>query len=211
MATNKTLVIAIYGGTNSGKTTLANIIEKRYEADTMIISQDSFYIPGDETTNYDHPDSIEFSMLVDCVQKAKQGLEVLLPVYDFMSHGRKEVGRILEPKPIIIIEGILIMTCPELEKLCDFKIFVHSELDTMYRRRSIRDQKYRGRTQEQINKQWDRDVKPMHLKYVKPTESNANITINNDQNNILTNPDVIPQISIVLTYVKSFLSCVGDK
>lgn len=210
----KPMVIAIFGGSNSGKTTLASIINNKFKNDTMLISQDRFYygtnnhdtVKTIEDTNYDHPKSIAFDEYVECVKKAKNGYDINVPIYDFLTHSRSDETEFLEFKPIIIIEGILIMTCPELVDLCDFKVYVHAELDTMYRRRCKRDKKERHRTEEQINAQWDRDVKPMFLKYVKPSSSEANITINNDQEQILTNPYKIPQINILLTYIQTYVS-----
>jgi uridine kinase len=92
------------------------------------------------------------------------------------------------------------MNNPELESLCDLKIYVHAELDTMYRRRNKREKEERARTQEQIDCQWDCDVKPMYLKFVKPSSQYADIIVNNDRAQILNDPLKIPQINIVLTY-----------
>jgi uridine kinase len=199
-------VISVCGGTSSGKTWLTQILQKYFSDYVMIIPQDAFYKSGDASTNFDHPDAIEFELLVDCVRRAKAGESVDIPVYDFTTHRRTENTLHLVAKPIVIVEGILIMTDEELMSLCDLRVYVHAELDTMYRRRSSRDKAERGRTQEMIDEQWNTQVKPMHKEFVVPSERKAHISINNDQDQILTNPRDIPQINIMLVYIDSYLS-----
>jgi uridine kinase len=202
-------VMAIAGGTSSGKTWLVNVLRNGHDY-VMTIPQDAFYRTATADTNFDHPDSIEFELLIECVRRAKDGEDIEIPVYDFNTHSRTDDTLHLKAKPIIIVEGILVMTHPELLACCDLKIYVHAELDTMYRRRSRRDQVERGRSLDSIDTQWDTFVKPMHLQYVLPSKDRAEIVINNDLHQILENPDKIPQIRIMVTYIDSHLSQLSE-
>lgn len=199
-------VIGIAGGTSSGKTRLVKILCEKFQDHVMTFPQDAFYKTANPDTNFDHPDSLEFDLAVELLKRAKAGEDIEIPIYDFYTHSRKSEKRTLISKPIIIVEGILIMTHPELSELCDLKVYVHAELDTMYRRRSTRDKKERGRTQENIDVQWDTFVKPMHLQYVLPSKDRAEIVINNDKHQILEQPEKIPQIGIMVTYIASYIS-----
>lgn len=203
---NEVFVIGVFGGTNSGKTTLVRILQKEFDDDVQILSQDSFYKTANHDTNFDDPSSIDFDLLVRSLEELKTGKTVDIPIYDFATHSRKEETQKLKSKKIIIIEGILIMTSKELADMCDVKIYVHAELDTMYVRRCDRDIKERGRTLEQIKNQWNRDVKPMHLKYVYPSRQEAHIIINNDHDQILTNPTKIHQINMVIIYIENYIN-----
>lgn len=203
-------VIAIVGGTCSGKTSVVDILCKKFPNHVMKIPQDCFYKPGDANTNFDHPDSLELDLAKKLLEEAKAGNDIDIPVYDFTTHSRKSEVLHLKAKPIIIVEGILVMTHPGLSELCDLKIYIHAELDTMYRRRLVRDEKERGRKQEDIDIQWDRFVKPMHLRYVLPSKDRSHIVINNDQHQILEHPDSIPQINIIITYIDSYLDQLSE-
>ena len=206
----KPYVIAVAGGTSSGKSWLVKVLRSTFKNDVMTIPQDAFYKSADADTNFDHPDSIEFDLLIECVKRAKAGENIEIPVYDFNTHSRTDDTLHLKVKSIVIVEGILVMTNPELADLCDFKVYVHAELDTMYRRRLKRDKVERGRDQESIVTQWDTYVKPMHLQYVLPSKDRAEIVINNDCHQILEHPGDILQIKIMVTYIAECLDQLSD-
>jgi uridine kinase len=203
-------VIGVAGGTSSGKSWLVDVLRSKFQDDVMTIPQDAFYRTATPRTNFDHPDSIEFDLLIECVKQARAGNDIQIPVYDFATHSRTDDVLHLKAKPIVIVEGILVMTNAKLTKLCDLNVYVHAELDTMYRRRSKRDQVERGRDQESIDTQWDTFVKPMHLQYVLPSKDRAEIVINNDRHQILDDPDSIVQIRIMVTYIDSYLAQLSD-
>ena len=178
------LVIGIAGGTGSGKTTLMNNIVKKYEGMVTVLSHDNYYKRHDELTfeersglNYDEPDAMETSLMVEHLRKLKNGQAIDCPVYDFTRHNRSDETIHLEPKPVIIVEGILIFENEPLRELMDIRLFVDTDADIRLCRRIKRDVNKRGRTLESVLTQYQQTVKPMHEKYVEPSKKYANLVI----------------------------------
>ncbi len=181
---DKICVIGIAGGTASGKTTIVNKLKDFFGDDVELISHDSYYkahddMPYEERAklNYDHPSSFDTDRMIDDIKALKRGETVYIPVYDFSIHNRTEKTVKVEPKRVIMIEGILIFENKELRDLMDIKIFVDTDADERLMRRIIRDMKYRGRTIESIITQYQTTVKPMHEEFVEPSKKYADIII----------------------------------
>ena len=178
------LVIGIAGGTGSGKTTLMNNIMTRFEGMVTVLSHDNYYKRHDELTfeersglNYDEPDAIETSLMVEHLKALRAGQAIDCPVYDFTRHNRSDETIRLEPKPVIIVEGILIFENEFLRNLMDIRLFVDTDADVRLCRRIKRDVTKRGRTLESVLAQYQATVKPMHEKYVEPSKKYANLVI----------------------------------
>lgn len=178
------LVIGIAGGTGSGKTTLMNNIMAQFEGMVTVLSHDNYYKRHDELTfeertglNYDEPDAIETSLMVEHLKQLRQGRAIDCPVYDFTRHNRSDETIHLEPKPVIIVEGILIFENEPLRNLMDIRLFVDTDADVRLCRRIKRDVNKRGRTLESVLAQYQATVKPMHEKYVEPSKKYANLVI----------------------------------
>ena len=178
------LVIGIAGGTGSGKTTLMNNIMAQFEGMVTVLSHDNYYKRHDELTfeersglNYDEPDAIETSLMVEHLKQLRQGRAIDCPVYDFTRHNRSNETIHLEPKPVIIVEGILIFENEPLRNLMDIRLFVDTDADVRLCRRIKRDVNKRGRTLESVLAQYQATVKPMHEKYVEPSKKYAYLVI----------------------------------
>ena len=178
------LVIGIAGGTGSGKTTLMNNIMERFAGKVTVLSHDNYYKRHDELTfeersglNYDEPDAIETSLMVEHLKALRNGQAIDCPVYDFTRHNRSDETIRLEPKQVIIVEGILIFENEPLRNLMDIRLFVDTDADVRLCRRIKRDVTKRGRTLESVLHQYQATVKPMHEKYVEPSKKYANLVI----------------------------------
>ena len=191
----KAIVIGVAGGSGSGKTTVANAIKGELKGtDVVILQHDSYYrnnrhLPPPElrTINYDHPDSLETSLLVHHLQELLAGREIEIPVYDFATHARKPSGIIVKPAQVIIVEGILIFVEKELRGAMDVKIFVDTDSDISFIRRLKRDIEERGRGMESVIAQYLETVKPMHTAFVEPSRKYADIILPEGRNPIYTN------------------------
>ena len=178
-------LIGIAGGTGSGKTTVANAIVKRVgEERIAILSHDSYYrdfvdLPKDilERQNFDHPDSLESELFVRHLKVLKQGMVVETPIYDFKVHRRAAETRRVEPRKVILVDGILIYAEPELRKLFDVKIYVDTDADIRLIRRLKRDIAERGRSVESVVTQYESTVRPMHMEFVEPSKRYADLII----------------------------------
>lgn len=199
-------LIGICGGTCSGKTTICDIIGSNFENDVIIIKQDSYYKGGNINTNFDHPDSLEFSLLINHLKKLMQGEEVDVPVYDFTTHSRKKATKRVKPNKIIVVEGILIFWHEELVNLFDLKVFVDANSVVRYQRRVDRDTNERGRDENEVKKRWITHVGKCHDRFVEPTKSSAHLTIHNSEPNSFGKPPQVVQIDIILTYVSKKIS-----
>ncbi|MFZ1701619.1 MAG: uridine kinase [Pyrinomonadaceae bacterium] len=179
------MIIGICGGTGSGKTTIARSIVEAVGAERVVlVEQDSFYrnladMPLDERhqANFDHPDSIDSDMLVNHLLRLKQGLQVEMPLYDFKTHTRSNKIEVIEPKPVVIVEGILIFAEHRILDLLDVRVFVDTPDDIRFIRRLQRDISERGRTVESVIGQYYRTVRPMHHEFVEPSKRQADIII----------------------------------
>ena len=178
------LVIGIAGGSGSGKTTLMNNIVSRFADNITVLSHDSYYKRHDEMTyeercqlNYDEPDALETDLMVRHLDQLRQGQAIDCPVYDFTVHNRSDEVQRIEPRSVIIVEGILIFENKELRDLMDIRIFVDTDADIRLCRRVKRDVNKRGRTLESVLTQYQQTVKPMYEKYVEPSKKYAHILV----------------------------------
>lgn len=177
-------VVGIAGGSASGKTTIVEQVREHFGSQIEIIGHDSYYLahnnmPFEERCklNYDHPEAFETSRLVEDVLKLKAGETIFRPVYDYTIHNRSTDTVMVEPKKIILLEGILVLENEALRKLMDLKVFVDTDADERIMRRISRDTMERGRSIESIVTQYRNTVKPMHDRYVEPTKYYADIII----------------------------------
>ena len=179
------LVIGIAGGSGSGKTTVAQEILKRVGADSIAYLQhDSYYkdltgLPPNQRAeiNFDHPHSLETELLIQHVASLRDFQPVSVPIYDFATDRRTDQTFTVQPKNVILVEGILIFTEPELRKLFDVKIFVDTDADLRFIRRLHRDITERSRTTEYVIQQYQATVRPMHLEFVEPSKRYADVII----------------------------------
>lgn len=179
------MIIGICGGTGSGKTTVARRILENVRDDYVIfLQQDSYYRNlGDmplelrHQINFDHPDALDNDLFINHVKALRAGEAIEMPVYDFSTHSRKNETIHIEPKPILILEGILIFVDAALRELMDIKIFVDTDDDLRFIRRLQRDVHERGRTVESVIKQYLDTVRPMHEQFVEPSKRFADVII----------------------------------
>lgn len=178
------IVIGICGGTGSGKTTLAEKINERFQDLAVLISMDCYYkdhadLPYEERAkiNYDHPNAFETDLLISDLKKLKSGQSIDHPTYDFSMHRRSPEVKHSEPKQIIIVEGILLFENLELVDLLDVKIYVDTDADVRILRRILRDVKERGRDLDSVVNQYVTTVKPMHERFVEPSKRIADVIV----------------------------------
>ena len=181
---NNILVIGIAGGTGSGKTTLMKNIMNRFGDVVTVLSHDNYYYRHDELTyeerckiNYDEPAALETDLMSRHLNQLRHGKPIDCPVYDFTQHNRSDETTRIEPKNVIIVEGILIFENEPLRNLMDIRIFVDTDADVRLCRRIKRDVNKRGRTLESVLTQYQETVKPMHEKYVEPSKRFADIVV----------------------------------
>lgn len=190
MSQIKPFIIGIAGGTGSGKTTLARkIAEMLGDELVSLIDADSYYkdlshLPHNQRhqINFDHPDALDTRLLIGHLKKIKQGLSIKKHVYDFAAHTRSEKTITLDPKPITVVEGILIFAIEELCRFFNLRIFVDEDADIRLLRRIQRDVKERGRSIEMVAEQYLQNVKPMHDKFVEPSKKKADIVMRPNDN-----------------------------
>ena len=181
----RSLVIGIAGGSGSGKTTVATrIVGSLPASQVAIVEHDSYYRDRPELSyaercllNFDHPDSLETELLVEHLAMLRQGRSVEVPVYDFKTHRRSASSLWLSPKPILVVEGILVFVDERLRDALDIKIYVDTDADIRAFRRIRRDIEQRGRTFESVREQYYRTVRPMHLQFVEPSKRWADIIL----------------------------------
>ncbi|OUR92326.1 uridine kinase [Flavobacteriales bacterium 34_180_T64] len=185
------LIIGIAGGTGCGKTTVVNqILNELPEGEVGVISQDSYY---QDTThlsyeeriqiNFDHPRSIDFELLESHLKELRKGDPIHQPVYSFVKHNRTGDTILTHPRKVIIVEGILILTNPELRDMFDIKIFVHADSDERLIRRLKRDITERGRDIDEVLTRYQNTLKPMHQQFIEPMKEYADIIIPNNKYN----------------------------
>lgn len=179
------LVIGIAGGSGSGKTTLAHLVLEQVGPDRIAyLPHDAYYkdlsdLPANQrvAVNFDHPDSLDTPLLIQHVQQLKRYQPVDLPIYDFKTHTRTDRIVRVEPKPVIMVEGILIFGDAELRRLLDVKIFVDTDSDIRFIRRLERDIRERGRTTDMVVHQYLSTVRPMHMEFVEPSKRYADVIV----------------------------------
>lgn len=185
------LIIGIAGGTGCGKTTVVNqILNELPEGEVGVISQDSYYKHTSHLSynervkiNFDHPRSIDFDLLTDHLQELKNNKPINQPVYSFVKHNRTGDTILTHPRKVMIVEGILILTNPELRELFDIKIFVHADSDERLIRRLKRDIAERGRDLDEVLSRYQTTLKPMHEQFIEPMKEYADIIIPNNKYN----------------------------
>ncbi len=201
------LIIGIAGGTGSGKTTVVNqIIKELKNEEVDVISQDHYYqdlshvnIEDRVKTNFDHPKSIDFDLLVKHLKELREGKTIHQPVYSFKEHNRTSETVKTEPRKVVIVEGILILTNPEIRKMFDIKIYVHADSDERLIRRLKRDINERGRDLDEVLWRYQTTLKPMHQQFIEPTKEFADIIIPTNRYNTVA-------VDIVQTIIKDRLS-----
>ena len=201
------LIIGIAGGTGCGKTTVVNqIINELPNEEVGVISQDSYYndlshLSYDERSqiNFDHPRAIDFELLGNHLQELKKGIPIHQPVYSFVNHNRTKDTILTHPRKVMIVEGILILTNPQIREMFDIKIFVHADSDERLIRRLRRDINDRGRDLDEVLSRYQTTLKPMHDQFIEPTKEFADIIIPNNKYNTVA-------VDIVRTIINEKLS-----
>ncbi len=180
----KPFVIGIAGGTGSGKTTLTKAITQRFPGETSVVYHDNYYRRWDGLTyeqrsvlNFDAPEAFDTDLMVVQLKELIAGNAIQSPVYDFTVHNRSDETVTVEPAPVILVEGILIFSDPDLCSLFDLKLFVDTDADVRIMRRIKRDVLERGRSIESVEAQYLKTVKPMHELYVEPAKRRADLII----------------------------------
>lgn len=179
------LIIGIAGGTGSGKTTVVSqIIDELPEDQVCVISQDSYYKDTSHMSyeervkiNFDHPQAIDFDLLVEHLKELRKGNTIQQPVYSFVEHNRTGETLKTAPKKVVIVEGILILTHPEIREMFDVKVYVHADSDERLIRRLKRDMAERGRDLQEVLNRYQSNLKPMHEQFIEPTKEFADIII----------------------------------
>lgn len=187
----ESIVIGIAGGTGSGKSTFTNRLRDAFPEEVAVIYHDNYYKAQDDIsfeerkkTNYDHPDALETDLLVEHLKDLRAGRSIQCPVYDYTRHTRSDKVTVVEPRTIILLEGILVLNDAQLREQMDIKIFVEADADERILRRVKRDVQERGRDLDGIIEQYLTTVKPMHYRYVEPSKAQADLVINSGLNNV---------------------------
>lgn len=174
------IIIGVAGGSGYGKTTFVNRLINALDEECILISQDNYYHDQSNkfdhdggSVNFDHPESIDFKLMREHLIDLKKGLTIQSPSYDFTTHTRRDIFDTLPPQRLIIIDGILIFSNPEIVKMLDHKIYIDCHEDLRFKRRLKRDTEERGRTAEGVRNQFYKQVKPMHDKFVEPSQTHA--------------------------------------
>ena len=199
------ITIGIAGGTGSGKTTITRTLQDRFSSHVSVIYHDNYYLAHDDMTyeersklNYDAPESFDTQGLIRDLRALRRGEAVDCPVYDYTIHNRSKETVHIEPSPVIIVEGILILQNPELCDLLDIKLFVDTDADV----RILRDVKERGRSLESVVTQYLTTVKPMHEMYVEPSKRSADIIIPEGGHNLVAMEMLIQRVNAHLNREK---------
>jgi len=200
------LIIGIAGGTGSGKTTVVNeIISRLKKGDVAVLSQDAYYrdnsrlpLEQRQLINFDHPDSIEFELLIESVKKLRKGESIQQPIYSYLTCTRFSETVEVKPHKVIIVEGILCLQPEKLRKLMDIKIFVDCEADVRLSRVIMRDIIERGRDVIKVLQRYEDTVRPSHLQFIEPTKRYADIIVPEGGNNKVA-------IDIITQYIEKHL------
>jgi uridine kinase len=178
------MIIGIAGGTGAGKSTIASRLIRACPAAVSVVEHDAYYRDRADLdarqrakVNYDHPDSLDNDLLFEHLTLLRRGQAIEKPVYDFVTHRRLPQTEPTEPRPVILVEGILIFAEPKLLDLMDLKIYVDTDADIRILRRIRRDMTQRGRTFDEVREQYYKTVRPMHLQFVEPSKRQADLII----------------------------------
>lgn len=200
-------IIGIAGGTGSGKTTVVHqILNELQDDDVDVIYQDSYYKDNSHLSyeervkiNFDHPQSIDFDLFVKHLKELKKGNSIEQPVYSFKEHNRTKETIDIKPRKVMLVEGILVLANPEIRKMFDIKIFVHTDSDERLIRRLKRDIHERGRDMDEVLDRYQTTLKPMHQQFIEPTKEFADIIIPYNRYNEVG-------VNVVQTIIKD---CIG--
>jgi uridine kinase len=206
------MIIGISGGTGSGKTTVAQKIIQSVGAENVIyLQQDAYYrnlgdmpIELRHKINFDHPNSLDNDLMMNHIEALRAGESIEQPIYDYATHSRKPETLRVEPRPVIIVEGILVLVDSQMRQLMDLKIFVDCDADIRFIRRLDRDVHERSRSVESIISQYTTTVRPMHLQFVEPSKRYADIIIPEGGHNEVG-------IDLITGKIKSILARSGDQ
>jgi uridine kinase len=179
------VIIGVAGGSGSGKTTITQAVVDRVGSDRVVLIQhDAYYRDNPHLSfeersaiNYDHPDSLETELLIEHLRAIRAGSAIRRPVYDFARHVRTEETVVVEPEPVVIVEGILVLVEPELREIMDLRIYIDTDADLRVLRRLQRDLIERGRSVDSVITQYLGSVRPMHLQFVEPSKRYADIIV----------------------------------
>ena len=195
------IVIGIAGGSGSGKTTLKDNLIKRFGDNITVLSHDNYYRPYDELTleqkkqvNYDHPDAFETELMIEQLKELKAGHAIDCPDYDYTTYSRSKKTIRVEPRKVILVEGIMIFENKELCSLMDIKIFVDTDADVRLIRRIRRDVANRGRSLDSVLDQYLATVKPMHEQFVEPSKKNADVVVLEGGQNLVALEMIVDRI-----------------
>lgn len=196
------ITIGIAGGTGSGKTTITRTLQDRFSHHVSVIYHDNYYHAHDDMTyeersrlNYDAPEAFDTKRLIHDLKALRRGEAVDCPVYDYTIHNRSKETLHIEPSPVIIVEGILILQNPELCSLLDIKLFVDTDADVRILRRLTRDVKDRGRSLDSVVEQYLSTVKPMHDQFVEPSKRYADVIVPEGGKNLVALMMIIQRIA----------------
>lgn len=200
------VVIGIAGGTGSGKTTIAEVVLRRIGAEHIaLLPHDAYYrdlkdlaLAQRDTVNFDHPDSLDTDLLIVHLEQLKEWETVNVPIYDFTRHKRTQGTSVVEPHPVILVEGILVFAEPKLRDLFDVKIYVDTPPDVRFIRRLLRDIQERGRSMDSVIKQYETTVRPMHEEFVETSKRFADVIIPEGGLNTVAMDMVVARISDLL-------------
>lgn len=187
------LVVGIAGGSGSGKTTVVKrIMEKLPEESVAVLPQDAYYkdnsqldLEARQEINFDHPDSLEFPLLIDHINKLRAGEPIQRPIYTYITCTRSDETIVMESRDVILLEGILIYTNEALRELIDIKVFVDADADDRLGRIISRDIQERGRSVNKVLERYEKTVKPMHLQFIEPSKRYADIIVPQGGNNLI--------------------------
>lgn len=198
-------IIGIAGGSASGKTTVVRKLKERFTGEIQVLGHDNYYyahddMPFSERTqlNYDHPDAFETELMVRHIRELKAGRSIEHPTYDYTVHNRAKETVFMEPKPVIIVEGILVLENELLRRQMDLKIFVDTDAEERLTRRILRDTRERGRSVESVLNQYINTVKPMHEKFIEPSKKYADLIIPRGGHNQ-------PALHLLESYIETLL------
>ncbi len=205
------VALGVAGGTGSGKTTVAQRILDGVGRDRIaFLAHDSYYKDVDwrseeqlQKHNFDHPDALDNELLIKHVEALKQGIAIEVPVYDFVVHRRTEETVRVEPRPVILLEGILLFAEPRLRELLELKIFVDTDADVRLARRIRRDIEERGRTVGDVLRQYMETVRPMHLEFAEPSKRWADVIVPEGGKNLVA-------LDMVMARVEQLLAAAGN-
>jgi uridine kinase len=185
MPGSRPLILGVAGGSGSGKTTVVSQIIRAMEpVPVSLLHHDSYYRDHPDLSdqdrgrlNYDHPDVLETPLLAGHLRELLAGQAVEEPVYDFTTHSRTDETRRIEPNPVVIVDGILILAEPDLRELMDIRVYVETDSDLRFIRRLLRDTQERGRSVDSVIRQYQETVRPMHLEFVEPSRRHADVIV----------------------------------